>query len=208
VRVNGLVATVGQSADPARDRITIDGKRVGPARDAWIALHKPVGYVVSRRDPEGRPTVFSLVPEVPGLTYVGRLDVMTSGLLLLTTDGEAANRLTHPRYGVERTYRALVHGRRPEEIKRLLERPVVIDRRPVRVTEVLVRPGERGATDLRLSLAEGRYRIVRRVCEHLGLKVARLTRLSHGPVRLGRLPPGKWRYLSRAEVAAIAAAGG
>jgi 23S rRNA pseudouridine2605 synthase len=207
VRVNGQVATVGQSADPARDRITLDGRRVAPARAVWIALHKPVGYVVSRRDPEGRPTVFSLLPPVPGLTYVGRLDVMTAGLLLLTTDGEGANRLTHPRYGVERTYRALVHGRPLEEIRRRLERPVVIDRRPVALRDVKLRPGEGGRTDLQLTLAEGRYRIVRRLCEALGLKVARLTRLSHGPVRLGRLPPRAWRYCSRAEVAALAAAG-
>jgi 23S rRNA pseudouridine2605 synthase len=207
VRVNGQVATVGQSADPARDRITVDGQRVQPARAVWIALHKPIGYVVSRRDPEGRRTVFSLVPDVPGLTYVGRLDVMTAGLLLLTTDGAAANRLTHPRYRVERTYRALVHGRPPEEIRRMLSRPVPIDRRPVAIADVKLRAAEGGRTDVRLTLAEGRYRIVRRLYEHLGLKVERLTRLSHGPVRLGRLPPGEWRYLSRAEVGAIATTG-
>jgi 23S rRNA pseudouridine2605 synthase len=207
VKVNGQVATVGQSADPAHDRITIDGRRIAPARAVWIALHKPVGYVVSRRDPQGRPTVYTLLPEVPGLTYVGRLDVMTSGLLLLTTDGEGANRLTHPRYAVERTYRALVHGRRTDEIRRLLDRPVVIDRRPVRITEAMLRPADGGRTDLRITLAEGRYRIVRRLCEHLGLKVERLTRLSHGPVRLGTLPSGKWRYLSRGELAAVATTG-
>jgi 23S rRNA pseudouridine2605 synthase len=207
VRVNGQVAALGQSADPARDRIMVDGHRLQPAREVWIALHKPMGYVVSRRDPEGRPTIFSLVPDVPGLTYVGRLDVMTTGLLLLTTDGDGANRLTHPRYAVERSYRALVHGRRPEEIRRLLERPVMIDRRPVAIRDVKLRPADKGRTDLMLTLAEGRYRIVRRLCEHLGLKVERLMRLSHGPVRLGRLPAGRWRYLSRAEITALGAAG-
>jgi 23S rRNA pseudouridine2605 synthase len=207
VRVNGELATLGQSADPARDRITVDGHRVQPGKPVWIALNKPVGYVVSRRDPERRPTVFTLVPDVPGLTYVGRLDVMTAGLLLLTTDGDGANRLTHPRYAVERRYRALVHGRRTDEIQKLLERPVIIDRRPVAIRGVKVRPAEGGRTDLTITLAEGRYRIVRRLCEHLGLKVERLTRLSHGPVQLGRLIPGAWRYLSRAEVAAVAAAG-
>jgi 23S rRNA pseudouridine2605 synthase len=207
VRVNGQLATVGQSADPVHDRITVDGHRVQPGKSVWIALNKPLGYVVSRSDPERRPTVFTLVPDVPGLTYVGRLDVMTAGLLLLTTDGEGANRLTHPRYEVERRYRALVHGRRPEEIRKLLERPVVIDRRPVAIRDVKVRPADGGRTDLVITLAEGRYRIVRRLCEHLGFKVERLTRLSHGPVQLGRLPPGKWRYLSRAELAAVAVAG-
>jgi 23S rRNA pseudouridine2605 synthase len=206
VRVNGQVATLGQSADPERDRITIDGRRVQAAPITWLALHKPIGYVVSRRDPEGRPTVFSLLPEIPGLTYVGRLDVMTSGLLLLTTDGDGANRLTHPRYGAERSYRVLVHGRRPEEIKRLLARPVMIDRRPVALREVQVRAAEGDRTDVRLVLEEGRYRIVRRLCERLGLKVERLTRLSHGPVRLGRLAPGRWRALTRIELAALRAA--
>lgn len=206
VRVNGTVATLGQSADPARDRITVDGRRIQPARSVWIALHKPVGYVVSRRDPEGRPTVFSLLPDVPGLTYVGRLDVMTAGLLLLTTDGEGVNRLTHPRYAAERRYRVLVHGKPPAEVRRLLERPVVIDDRPVALTEVKVRPADGGRSDVLLTLAEGRYRIVRRLCERLDLKVDRLTRLSHGPVRLGRLPPGRWRHLSRVERAALAAA--
>lgn len=206
VRVNGQVATLGQSADPERDRITIDGRRVQAAPITWLALHKPIGYVVSRRDPEGRPTVFSLLPEIPGLTYVGRLDVMTSGLLLLTTDGDGANRLTHPRYRAERSYRVLVHGRRPEEIKRLLARPVMIDRRPVALREVQVRAAEGDRTDVRLVLEEGRYRIVRRLCERLGLKVERLTRLSHGPVRLGRLAPGRWRALTRIELAALRAA--
>jgi 23S rRNA pseudouridine2605 synthase len=206
VRVNGQVATLGQSADPERDRITIDGRRVQAAPIRWLALHKPIGYVVSRRDPEGRPTVFSLLPEIPGLTYVGRLDVMTSGLLLLTTDGDGANRLTHPRYRAERSYRVLVHGRRPDEIKRLLARPVMIDRRPVALREVQVRAAEGDRTDVRLVLEEGRYRIVRRLCERLGLKVERLTRLSHGPVRLGRLAPGRWRPLTRIELAALRAA--
>lgn len=206
VQVNGQVATLGQSADPERDRITIDGRRVQAAPITWLALHKPIGYVVSRRDPEGRPTVFSLLPEIPGLTYVGRLDVMTSGLLLLTTDGDGANRLTHPRYGAERSYRVLVHGRRPDEIKRLLARPVMIDRRPVALREVQVRAAEGDRTDVRLVLEEGRYRIVRRLCERLGLKVERLTRLSHGPVRLGRLAPGRWRPLTRIELAALRAA--
>jgi 23S rRNA pseudouridine2605 synthase len=204
VRVNGEPATLGQSADPERDRITIDGKRVRPAtRAVWMALNKPLGYVVSRRDPEGRPTIFTLLPDVPGLTYVGRLDVMTGGLLLLTTDGEGANRLTHPRYAVERRYHALVHGRTTDEVRRLFDRPIVIDRRAVALRDVKVRAGQRGRTDLLLTLAEGRYRIVRRLCEHLGLKVERLTRLSHGPVRLGRLEPGKWRHLTRAELTAL-----
>jgi 23S rRNA pseudouridine2605 synthase len=205
VRVNGRVATLGSSADPATDRITVDGKPLRPARDAWIALHKPVGHVVTRRDAEGRPTVFELVPPVPGLTYVGRLDALTGGLLLLTTDGAAVHRLTHPRYEVEKTYRVRVHGRPADEIRALLDRPVPVDGRPVALRRVVVRAADGGRTDIQVVLTEGRNRIVRRMCEVLGLKVERLTRLAHGPVRLGRLAPGAWRHLTSREIAALRA---
>jgi 23S rRNA pseudouridine2605 synthase len=124
---------------------------VKPVAAVWIALHKPVGYVVTRKDPRGRPTVFSLLPDMPGLAYVGRLDVMTSGLLLLTTDGTAAHRLMHPRYSVERTYRALVHGRSLHDIRRELARPVVIDGRPVNMVRADAGAG-RGALPHRAAL--------------------------------------------------------
>jgi 23S rRNA pseudouridine2605 synthase len=202
VKVNGQVATIGATVDPDRDVIVVRGRRVKPVSTTWIALHKPIGYVVSRHDPRGRPTVFELVPKIAALTYVGRLDVMTSGLLLLTTDGIGAHRLTHPRYAVERTYRVLVHGRSGHEIRQRLERRIEIDRRAVQLVQVRVREQQK-AVELTLGLAEGRYRIVRRLCEHLGLKVERLTRLSYGPVRLGRLAPGKWRYLTQRERGAV-----
>jgi 23S rRNA pseudouridine2605 synthase len=206
VRVNGKLAEIGSVTDPAADTITVDGRRVrAGVEDVWLALHKPIGYVVSRSDPEGRRTVFELVPRVPGLTYVGRLDVMTTGLLLMTTDGAGANLLTHPRHGVERSYRVLLHGRSTEEVRRLLARPVVIDGRPVNITRTRIRAADGGRTDVTLVLAEGRYRIVRRLCERLELKVERLTRLSHGPVQLGRLAPGAWRHLTNAERAALRA---
>lgn len=203
VRVNGRVAGVGLRVDPARDVIMVGAKRVVPAQTEWLALHKPLGLVVSRRDPRGRRTVFELLPPVRGLTYVGRLDVMTSGLLLLTNDGEGANRLTHPRYEVERSYHVLVHGRDEATIRRQLAQPVVIEGRAVRLKRWRVRPGAGGSSELLLVLAEGRYRIVRRLCERLGLKVERLMRLSYGPVRLGTLAPGKWRRLTAAEMAAL-----
>jgi len=132
VRVDGAVATLGMSVDLDRQRVTVDGRTVRAAPSTWLALNKPIGYVVSRRDPEGRPTVYDLLPNVPGLAYVGRLDVMTSGLLLLTTDGAAAHRLTHPRFEVPRTYWLSVHGRPPAEVQAALQRGVVVDGRPVR----------------------------------------------------------------------------
>src|SRR5207237_8300478 len=110
-RVDGETATIGMSADPDTQKITVDGRAVRSAtHTTWLALNKPLGYVVSRSDPEGRRTVFGLLPKVPGLTYVGRLDVMTSGLLLLTTDGAAAHRRMHPRYEVPSSWRMALHA--------------------------------------------------------------------------------------------------
>ena len=205
VRVDGQVATIGMSVDPASQKVTVDGRSVRAApRTTWIALNKPIGYVVSRSDPEGRRTVFGLLPKVPGLTYVGRLDVMTSGLLLLTTDGTLANRLMHPRYEVPRTYWLGVHGADTAAIRAALARPIVIDGRPVRVVESSVRPAGGGkSVELELTLAEGRQRIVRRMAEALDLKVEWLHRVAYGPVRLGKLAEGKWRELTRAEIGAI-----
>ncbi|HJS43165.1 MAG TPA: pseudouridine synthase [Gemmatimonadales bacterium] len=203
VRVDGAVATIGMSVDLEAQRITLDGRAVrGATRTTWIALNKPIGYVVSRSDPEGRRTVFGLLPKVPGLTYVGRLDVMTSGLLLLTTDGAAANRLMHPRYEVPRTYWLGVHGASVTAIRDALAQRIVIDGRAVRVLAARVRPTGK-SVEIELTLAEGRQRIVRRIAEALGLKVEWLHRVSYGPVRLGKLPEGQWRELTRQEIGAI-----
>src|SRR5213083_2087806 len=202
VRVDGAVATIGMSVDPLRHRVTVDGRAVRPGPVTWLALNKPVGYVVSRKDPEGRRTVFELVPKVPGLTYVGRLDVMTSGLLLLTTDGAAAHRLMHPRFAVPRTYWLQAHGRGVAEVTSALGSPIALDGRPVRVTAFRVRPVAR-SIELEVTLAEGRQRIVRRLAEALGLKVEWLHRVAYGPVRLGRLAEGAHRRLTPREVEAI-----
>jgi 23S rRNA pseudouridine2605 synthase len=202
VRVDGALATLGMSVDPARQRVTVDGRAVRAAPLTWLALNKPVGYVVTRGDPEGRRTVFQLLPPVPGLTYVGRLDVMTSGLLLLTTDGAAAHRLMHPRFGVARTYWLRVHGATASAVRAALDHPPAIDGRPVRVMEFRVRPAQR-SVEIEITLAEGRQRIVRRLAEALGLKVEWLHRVAYGPVHLGRLAEGKYRRLAPHEIAAI-----
>jgi 23S rRNA pseudouridine2605 synthase len=203
VRVDGKVATIGSSADPDTQRITVDGQVVRTAtHTTWIALNKPIGYVVSRSDPEGRRTIFDLLPKVPGLTYVGRLDLMTSGLLLLTTDGAAAHRLMHPRFAVRRTYWLGVHGISAAEVRAALAQRIVIDSRPVRILESRVRSVGK-SLEVEVTLAEGRQRIVRRMAEALGLKVEWLHRVSYGPIRLGKLAEGRWRNLTAREIETI-----
>jgi len=203
VRVDGQVATLGSSVDPDSQRITVDGRAVRTAtHTTWIALNKPIGYVVSRSDPEGRRTVFDLLPNVPGLTYVGRLDLMTSGLLLLTTDGAAAHRLMHPRFAVRRTYWLGVHGTTAAQVRVALAQRIVIDGRPVRILESRVRAVGK-SLEVEVTLAEGRQRIVRRMAEALGLKVEWLHRVSYGPIRLGKLAEGRWRNLTAREIATI-----
>ncbi|MGH7526569.1 MAG: pseudouridine synthase, partial [Gemmatimonadales bacterium] len=182
VRVDGQVATLGMKVDPERQRITVGGRAVKPAQRRWLAFHKPLGVVTTADDESGRRTVFDFIPEHAGLTYVGRRDVMTTGLLLLTTDGEAVHRLTHPRYRIPRRYTALVHGRPTAEVAQAVRQRIAIDGRPVVPSDVRVRAGSEGRSILDVTLSEGRNRIVRRWCEALGLKVDRLARLSYGPV--------------------------
>ncbi len=203
VRVDGEVATLGSKVDPDAQVITVRGKRVSQKPKKWIMFHKPLGVVTTAQDEEGRRTVFDFVPKGQGLAYVGRLDVMTTGLLLLTTDGDAVQRLSHPKYHVPRRYTALVHGRPTGEIAAAAKGRVVVEGRPVQPLAVRVRPGVEGRSIVDVTLAEGRKHIVRRWAEQLGLKVERLARLSYGPIRLGDLPVGKWRALTPAEEKAI-----
>jgi 23S rRNA pseudouridine2605 synthase len=206
VRVNGEVATVGHAVDIATDRITVDGRPidVAPTAPVWIVLHKPAGVITTRRDPQGRRTVFDLVPDVPGLTYVGRLDFDTEGLLLLTTDGAAAHCLTHPSLGVEREYVATVRGDAPAAARQA-PAGVSLGDGVARPTWARARrlDGDRWA--FMMGLAEGRKREVRRICQALGLKVERLVRVRFGPVELGSLAEGETRALSARELRAIEA---
>ena len=125
VRVDGKVATLGMKVDPLRQRITVGGRTVKQVDRRWLAFHKPMGVVTTASDEEGRRTVFDFLPTPAGLNYVGRLDVMTTGLLLLTTDGEAVHRLTHPRYHIPRRYTALVHGRPTAEVAQAVRGRIV-----------------------------------------------------------------------------------
>ncbi len=205
VTVNGAVAQTGQVVDPETDRIVVDGKPVSKPRAAvWIMLNKPSGVMTTRSDPDGRRTVFDLVANVPGLTYVGRLDYLTEGLLLLTTDGAAANRLAHPRGEIERTYVAVVTGKGDEAAK-IARSGVMLDDGPVKPKRVEARKLGRDRWELEVTITEGRKREVRRLCTAVGLGVERLVRTRFGPIELGDLPEGKSRPLSPRELASLEA---
>ena len=203
VTVNGQVAHLGQSADPDHDDIRVDGKPVRlAATPVWVVLHKPAGVMTTRSDPQGRKTVFDLVKDVPGLTYVGRLDYMTEGVLILTNDGGAAHALMHPSGGVERTYIAIVTGDVTNAVKQA-KHGVVLDDGLVRPGAVAGRPIGNGRSEFEVTISEGRKREVRRLCKALGLVVERLIRVRYGPVSLGALAAGESRSLSDSERAAI-----
>lgn len=204
VTVNGMPAQLGQTVDPERDRITVDGAPVArPRGERWLVLDKPAGVLTTRADPRGRPTVFDLVPSIPGLTYVGRLDYLTEGVLLLTTDGAAAHALTHPSRMVERRYVATVRGH-AARAARAARRGVLLEDGIATPVDVTAAPLGGGRWEFAVTLTEGRNREVRRLCEALGLRVERLVRVRFGPVGLGSLSPGESRPLTRQEVAAIA----
>lgn len=209
VTVNGAaVRELGSKADPAHDDIRVDGRRIRTdVRHRYVLLYKPRGYVTTRSDPEGRPTVVDLLGRHVGYIYpVGRLDYDSEGLLLMTTDGALAEALTHPRHEVERVYEVIVAGAPDEAAVERLRRGVFLDGR--RTTAADVRRGQTVksggiTTKLTITLFEGRNRQVRRMCQAVGHPVRSLTRVSMGPLSLGRLRPGEWRELSADEVAAL-----
>jgi 23S rRNA pseudouridine2605 synthase len=208
----GRVSVAGATVtDPARDvdagdAVAVDGKPVlGPAAQERVvyALNKPAGVVSTARDPQGRPTVVTLVPQTERLYPVGRLDIDTTGLILLTNEGELAHRLTHPRFEVPKTYRVVVGG------PALGERTLRMLRDGIELEDGMTAPArvERVSADtIEITIHEGRKRQVKRMCEAVGHPVRRLERVAFGPLELGNLPRGRWRKLSAAEVEALTSA--
>jgi 23S rRNA pseudouridine2605 synthase len=206
VTLNGTVATLGDRIDAAIDHLEVDAVTVNLDPNVrYYALHKPVGVITTMDDPQGRADIRGFLPaEGPRVFPVGRLDRDTEGLLLLTNDGELANRLTHPRYGIEKEYLAEVEGSPSSRHVGRLRRGVELEDGLARAASarVVAASGDRGA--LRIVMTEGRKREVRRLLAAVGLPVTRLVRLRVGPVTLGRLPPGALRELSPDEVRALA----
>jgi pseudouridine synthase len=204
VEVNGRVATLGDRVDPARDAVRVDGRTISVDPGLrYLALHKPRGVTTTLRDPHAERDLRGFLPKGPRVFPVGRLDRDTEGLLLLTNDGDLAHRLAHPRHGVEKEYLAEVDGTPSQRQLGRLRRGVTLEDGPARALEARTagRSGGRGA--VRLVLAEGRKREVRRMLDAVGLPVRRLVRTRVGPVRLGGLRPGELRELTPEEVRAL-----
>jgi 23S rRNA pseudouridine2605 synthase len=205
VTLNGIVATLGDRADPVEDEVRVDGLEVNLDPNVkYFAFHKPAGVVTTMRDPQGRTDIRGFLPEEgPRVFPVGRLDRDTEGLLLLTNDGDLANALTHPRFGVEKEYLAEVEGVPTPKHAAQLRRGVELEDGQARAKSARVagRSGDRGA--VRLVMTEGRKREVRRLLAAVGLPVTRLVRVRVGAVRLGGLPPGERRELTHDEVIAL-----
>ena len=202
VEVNGKPATIGQKADPDVDRITLDGKRIGSLSEepVYFMLHKPVGFVTTLSDEQGRPSVADLIQDIPTRVWpVGRLDQNSEGLLLLTNDGDVTHKLLHPSFRVEKEYHVWVTG----SIRRalpILRGPLKIDGELLAPAQIDVLSDEGDGGSLRFVIHQGKKRQVRRMCAAGSLKVKRLQRVREGKLLLGDLPEGKWRPLTEEEI--------
>ncbi|WP_296139160.1 pseudouridine synthase [uncultured Tessaracoccus sp.] len=206
VEVNGEIVTeLGTRVDPERDKVRVDGSRIPPARNhVYLVLNKPRGVVSTMDDPEGRPTLADYVPpRTSRLFHVGRLDTQTEGLIVLTNDGELAHRMTHPSYEVKKTYLAEVVGAVEQRTVRRLEQGLRLDDGPVRPDRVKLVQALDDRSMLRITLHEGRNHLVRRMMDAVGHPVERLCRIGIGPVRLGQLPVGEVRELTRDELGTL-----
>lgn len=200
VTVNGVTAALGSKADPEKDAIAVDGEVISrPAVHTYIMLHKPRGYVTTLSDEKGRKTVAQLVADCPTRVWpVGRLDMDSEGLLILTDDGELTHRLTHPSHEIQKEYHVCVTGDVASALP-VLSKPMVVDGEDMAAD--LVR--QTGAQTLTIVIHQGKNRQVRRMCAAAGLTVTRLIRKKEGSLELGALKAGKWRCLTEAEVAAL-----
>lgn len=204
VQVNGMTARLGDSADPDTDEILLDGRPLPSQREyVYIMLNKPRGFVTTLSDEKGRQNVAQLVADCGVRVYpVGRLDMDSEGLLLLTNDGEFANAMMHPKHEVNKTYEVSVRGYHPTATT-LLQRPIELDGYPIKPPQVKLVRSEGERAKFLVTIHEGRNRQVRRMCEAAGMEVTKLRRITEGNLELGKLPLGKWRYLTETEIAGL-----
>lgn len=203
VAVNGHVAIIGTKIDPTADHVTYKGKKIKyeKRKHTYIMINKPRGYLSSTSDDRGRKCVVDLLTGVDARVYpVGRLDMISEGMLLLTDDGELKNRLTHPSHSVPKLYRVKVAGSVDQRQYDILTSALVIDGYKIKPVEVSITDEDESGTVLKMTLYEGRNRQIRKMCEQAGLTVKRLSRISIGNLRLDGLSVGKWRYLTDTEV--------
>ena len=207
VFVNGKPAMIGQKVDPETDEVRYDGRIVGKGfkKFVYIMLNKPRGYVTTASDERGRKTVLDLVSDIEERIYpVGRLDMDSDGLLLLTNDGDLTNKLTHPRHEIPKIYNVEVEGKVERDTIKKLSSPMKIDDyeiQPVETSVLTMKNDPRHeTTTLRMELYEGRNRQIRKMCEKCGLEVIKLTRVAIGDIKLGNLKPGDYRHLTKTQV--------
>ena len=205
VKVNGKTAKIGDKVDPKRDQVTVDGRKVRKDQEArYIMLHKPRGFISTMSDEMDRKCVAQLVADVGTRVYpVGRLDRDSEGLLLFTNDGEFANNMTHPSKHVSKIHRVTIRPDITDEQVAQMMAGILIDGKKTLPADVRVLQKYEDRTVLEVTLCEGRNRQIRKMCEALGLEVARLKRTAIGPVKLGMLQQGKWRDLTPQEVASL-----
>lgn len=204
VRINGELATLGMSADLDTDEVTVDGVAISPPDERmYIMLNKPSGYVTTLSDEKGRRDVSELITDVGRRLYpVGRLDMYSDGLLMMTDDGKAANVLMHPSHNVKKTYRVHVRGDNIERSAEILRGSIDIDGRAISPGQCsIISEFDGGKAVLDITISEGRNRQVRKMCDQADLSIQRLTRISEGELKLGDLPAGKWRKLNSQELA-------
>ncbi|MBQ8393017.1 MAG: rRNA pseudouridine synthase [Clostridia bacterium] len=204
VKVNGITAHLGDKVDPEKDTVTYNGKIIKniAEKKRYIMLNKPLGYVSTASDEKGRQTVLDLVTDVGERIYpVGRLDMYSEGLLILTNDGELTNRLTHPKNNMSKVYSVIIKGDISPEQLSTLTSPMEIDGYKLKPVKVRIISQKNGATNTLFTLNEGRNRQIRKMCEKCGLTIMRLTRIAIGKLKLNDLERGKWRELTDNEVA-------
>nr|WP_319488052.1 pseudouridine synthase [uncultured Caproiciproducens sp.] len=207
IKVNGVTAKIGDKVDPKKDKVTVKGKPLDThVKEIYIMLHKPRGFITTMSDEMDRKCVAELVKDVPERIYpVGRLDRESEGLLLLTNDGEFANAMTHPSLHIPKTYRVTIRPSISEDQLTQIAVGIVIEGRKTAPARVNVISQEAGRVVLEIVLYEGRNRQIRKMCEQLGLEVARLKRVAIGQLKLGMLQPGAWRLLTSEEVKKLTA---